>query len=118
MRKHLINLGLGLGIVALVAVAFVIGRGAVAPGEEAFVGADSQAVVVARESHPGYQPWFEPFFEPASGEIESGLFALQAGIGGIVVGYCIAGLRARRRIEALRAELATASGTAAETGQA
>ena len=36
-----------------------------------------------------YEPWFEPILEPASGEIESLLFALQAAIGAGVVGFVL-----------------------------
>ena len=44
---------------------------------------------LAEEAITNYEPWFEPFWEPPSGEIESGIFALQAAIGGIVIGYYI-----------------------------
>jgi len=33
--------------------------------------------------------WFNPIWEPPSGEIESLLFALQAAIGAIIIGYFI-----------------------------
>ena len=46
-----------------------------------FGGADGQAEEVVQELNPGYQPWFEPILEPASGEVESLLFALQAAVG-------------------------------------
>jgi cobalt/nickel transport protein len=42
-----------------------------------------------RRANPGYKPWFKSFFEPASGEIESLLFASQAALGAGVVGYAI-----------------------------
>ena len=56
-----------------------------ASGEEAWGGADSNAADLIEAS--GYEPWVEPFWEPPSGEIESLLFALQATIGAIVIGY-------------------------------
>ena len=34
-----------------------------------------------------YEPWFSSIWEPPSGEIESLLFALQAAIGAIIIGY-------------------------------
>ncbi len=34
-----------------------------------------------------YTPWFNSLWEPPSGEIESLLFALQAAIGAIIIGY-------------------------------
>ena len=33
------------------------------------------------------KPWFSSIWEPPSGEIESLLFALQAAIGAIIIGY-------------------------------
>ena len=45
----------------------------------------------------GHEPWFQPLLPPAGGEIESGLFALQAGLGGVVLGYTFGVLRERRR---------------------
>ena len=54
-----------------------------------FGGADGQAEEVVQELNPGYQPWFEPILEPASGEVESLLFALQAAIGAGVVGFVL-----------------------------
>ena len=41
------------------------------------------------ELNPDYEPWFEPILEPASGEVESLLFALQAAIGAGVVGFVL-----------------------------
>jgi cobalt/nickel transport protein len=38
-------------------------------------------------SETGYEPWFNSVWEPPSGEIESLLFALQAAIGAIIIGY-------------------------------
>jgi cobalt/nickel transport protein len=50
-----------------------------------FGGADGQAGDAISES--GYEPWFSSIWEPPSGEIESLLFALQAAIGAIIIGY-------------------------------
>ena len=52
-----------------------------------FEGADGEAEGVIEEINPDYVPWFEPILEPASGEIESLLFALQAVIGAGVIFY-------------------------------
>ena len=49
--------------------------------EAEFGGADGMAAELVEESVPGFEPWFEPILEPASGEIESLLFALQAAVG-------------------------------------
>jgi cobalt/nickel transport protein len=53
-----------------------------------FGGADDAAGDAINESQDGkYEPWFESIWEPPSGEIESLLFALQAAIGAIIIGY-------------------------------
>ena len=98
-RKSLTNLLLVLAVAAIFAVSFVIGGLHTNP-DERFTGTDSAATEQIQEANPDYQPWFEPFFQPASGEVESGLFALQAAIGGSVLGFAIGGLWGRRRAEA------------------
>ncbi len=60
-------------------------------------GADGLAEEAITESHPDYEPWFSSLYEPPSGEIESGLFALQAAIGAGVLGYYFGVARTRRR---------------------
>ncbi|MYM32831.1 energy-coupling factor ABC transporter substrate-binding protein [Duganella sp. FT94W] len=76
-----------------------------APGAEApetFGGADTRAQQAIGDIAPGYQPWFKPVFEPASAEIASLLFALQAAIGAGVIGFwlgiSVARERARREV--------------------
>lgn len=64
-------------VVILFAIPFILGG--------AFEGADVSAGGALEEM--GVQPWFNPVFEPPSGEVETGLFATQAAIGGIIVGY-------------------------------
>lgn len=54
-----------------------------------FGGADGEAENVIMEMAPDYKPWFEPIMEPASGEIESLLFALQAAIGSGIVFFIL-----------------------------
>lgn len=53
----------------------------------AFGGADDLARQAIGAIAPDYRPWFAPVFEPASGEIASLLFALQAALGAGVIGY-------------------------------
>lgn len=62
-----------------------------------FGGADGQAEEMIGELAPSYEPWFSSIWEPPSGEIESLLFALQAAIGSIVIGYVIGFGRARKK---------------------
>ena len=95
-KKTTVNILLGVALVAIFAVSFVIGGSHTNP-EERFTGTDSAATSQIEEANPGYVPWFSPLFQPESGEVESGLFALQAGVGGSVLGFAIGGLWARRR---------------------
>lgn len=63
-----------------------------------FSGADGQAVDVIKEIDKEYEPWIKPLFEPASGEIESLLFALQAAIGAGILGFGFGRLSAKKKI--------------------
>jgi cobalt/nickel transport protein len=54
---------------------------------EIFAGADDQARDLVGRIDPDYKPWFAPLIEPASGEIASLLFALQAALGAGFIGY-------------------------------
>ena len=54
-----------------------------------FGGADDQAEEAITQLNPDYEPWFQPLLEPASGEVESMLFALQAAVGAGVVGFVL-----------------------------
>jgi cobalt/nickel transport protein len=88
-RFSLTNWLLVLGVVVLAAVPLL------------FIGSDTEfggadGVAVERIDETGYQPWFAPLFEP-SAETASGLFALQAAIGGAVLGYVFGVVRGRRR---------------------
>lgn len=87
-RFSIVNLVLVLGVVLLAAVPLVMGS------DTEFAGADGRAVERIDESD--YRPWFAPLFNP-SPEVASGLFALQAAIGGGVIGYVFGVARTRRR---------------------
>lgn len=80
-NKLITNLVLIAIVIALAVVPLFIAKGA------EFGGSDGQAEEAIGEINAGYQPWFSPIFEPASGEIESLLFALQAAIGAGIIGY-------------------------------
>lgn len=66
--------------------------------EEAFAGADNKAQAVIGEIAPTYRRWFEPLIEPASAQIESLLFALQAAIGAGVIGYWLGAAVTREKL--------------------
>ncbi|MFD0774210.1 energy-coupling factor ABC transporter substrate-binding protein [Streptomonospora algeriensis] len=107
MRPKTTTTWLLIAAAALIAVLpLLIGSGSHL--EEPFGGVDAQAPEMATEIDPGYEPWFTPFYEPPSGEIESGLFALQAAIGAGFIGYFFGVVRTRRK-------LAEGSGSAAST---
>jgi cobalt/nickel transport protein len=64
-------------------------------GNHEWSGADSQAENVISQITGGtYEPWFTSIYTPPSGEIESLLFALQAAIGSLIIGYFLGYYRA------------------------
>ncbi|WP_459201319.1 energy-coupling factor ABC transporter substrate-binding protein [Methanococcus sp. CF] len=81
--KHVIMI---IGIIILTLAPLIMYSG-LGEDEGYFGGADDSAEGVIAELDPSYEPWFQPFWEPPSGEIESLLFALQAAIGAIIIGY-------------------------------
>jgi cobalt/nickel transport protein len=95
-RSTKINLLIVLAVVLLAALPVVLGMGD--HKDEPFAGSDTQAETAITENDPDYEPWFSPLYEPPSGEIESGLFALQAALGAGVVGYVFGVKRTRRRL--------------------
>ncbi len=100
--KRTQNILLILGVIALALLPlWIVERPEPGPdGQkvEIFGGADNQAQKQINQIAPDYKPWFEPLIEPASGEIASLLFALQAAIGAGFIGYYIGVGRTRERI--------------------
>lgn len=77
-----------LVIISLLVVPFVL-----KPSSE-FGGSDNKGSDYIAQISPGYTPWITNFFIPPP-ETESMLFAVQATIGGIFIGYFIGYVRGR-----------------------
>lgn len=95
-------------LVAIFALSFFLAPDA-AEGDESFVGTDSVVTELLEER--GVEPWFTPIFEPGSGEIESGLFALQAALGAGVFGFALGNLRGRSKGRREQAEATPSAST-------
>lgn len=65
---------------------------------EIFAGADNQARDLITRIAPDYRPWFAPLLEPASSEIASLLFALQAALGAGFIGYYLGAAVTREKL--------------------
>jgi cobalt/nickel transport protein len=87
-RRSLVNALIVVAVIALFAIPLLVDG-----GTSGYGGTDT-AVTEDLEAG-GYTPWFDSLFSPA-GDVESGLFALQAGIGGLALGYVLGRLRGRR----------------------
>lgn len=113
-RTQNILLILGVIVLALLPL-WIVERPEAGPGGEVaiFGGADDQAKDLIGKINPEYQPWFESLIEPASGEIASMLFALQAAIGAGFIGYYIGVGRTR---EKMRREMEQLRETAMQNG--
>lgn len=81
-NKTMIALIIALIILVVAPLAIYNGYG---EDEGYFGGSDGEASEIIEES--GYEPWFSSIWEPPSGEIESLLFAVQAAIGALIIGY-------------------------------
>jgi cobalt/nickel transport protein len=88
------NLWVTLVLIAAVIVLAVIPL-VMNPSSE-FGGADDAAETIITSVQPDYQPWFHSFWTPPGSETESLLFALQASLGGIVIGYFFGTKRTER----------------------
>jgi cobalt/nickel transport protein len=88
-KRHVIM----LIAVAVIAIAPLVIYSGLGEDEGYFGGADDSAGEAISET--GYKPWFQPIWEPPSGEIESLLFALQAAIGALIIGYVFGYYRGR-----------------------
>ena len=100
--KRTQNLLLVLGVIVLAILPlWVVEKPAGGPdgkASEIFTGADDKARNLIGEIRPDYEPWFQPLIEPASGEIASLLFALQAALGAGFIGYYLGVSRTREKM--------------------
>ena len=84
------NLILSIIVIALAVLPLVTLKNA------EFAGADGLAETAITEINPDYKTWFSSIYEPASGEIESLLFAVQAALGAGVVGFVLGRITAKK----------------------
>ena len=80
----------GFALIAVICITAFI----VAAGEE-FGGADGQGEEEIGNINPDFEPWFTSLWEPPA-ETESMIFALQAAIGAIIIGFFIGNERGKR----------------------
>ena len=117
MKRHT-NLILLAAVVLLAVVPlWIVERPApAADGSQAgiFAGSDDQAKAAISQIAPDYRPWFAPLIEPASDEIASLLFALQAAVGAGFIGYYLGVSRTREKMR--RAQPQQAASEANGTG--
>lgn len=89
MRRQNILLMLAVTLLAALPLWLIERPAADAEGRtaEIFTGADDKAKALIGQIAPDYQPWIKPLLEPASAEVASLLFALQAALGAGFIGY-------------------------------
>lgn len=113
MRKWVVNSLIVLAVALLFGAAMYFGGKQAVDGEESFVGTDAAATEQIESANPDYEPWFAPVFSPSSGEVESGLFALQAALGAGVLGFALGALwqrgRSRHAVDAPRSSTSDAT---------
>ena len=70
------------------AVALALGPLLMLQGRQ-FGATDGNFITAIKESHPNYKPWFDPLIKDSGPEVQTFLFAAQAGIGAGVTGYIL-----------------------------
>lgn len=69
-------------------VVLALGPILILQGKE-FGATDANNSTAIQEIQPNYKPWFEPVIKPAGPEVQTFLFAAQAGIGAGLMGYVL-----------------------------
>ncbi|WCC80323.1 energy-coupling factor ABC transporter substrate-binding protein [Cutibacterium equinum] len=82
-------------LIALFVTSMILGAKKTTDDGEGFGGTDDAAATAAEEA--GAEEWIKPVFEPNSGEVESGLFAMQAALGAGVAGYALGRMAGRKK---------------------
>lgn len=77
-----------LAVVVILVVSLLVGS-----HYGSFQGTDDAATAAAAQN--GSRSWFHPIFAPRSTEVQMGLFALQAALGGGVLGFALGRLSKR-----------------------
>lgn len=81
-------------MVAMIALAIIVALPFMLNPKAGYGGSDNAGSDLIMQRSPGYTPWFSSFWHPPP-ETESMLFALQAAIGAVVIGYFIGYVRGR-----------------------
>lgn len=76
--------------------------------DQAFTGADDRAKSLIGEIAPHYRPWFHPILQPASSEVSSLLFALEAAVGAGFLGFAFGVFITREKLRHLKQDQARA----------
>ena len=97
MRRRYVNVLIVAAVFAVLGVAYWIGSPVAGDAGQSFGGTDAHAVTMISTDNPNYVPRWSSLFKPGSTEIESGLFALQAALGGIALGFVLGALSERHR---------------------
>lgn len=93
MKLELITFGVIVTFIALFAYTSLTGN-------HEWGGADDQPEgVIQKLTHGDFKPWFHNVWVPPSPEIESMLFAVQASIGSIIIGYFLGYYRALAKMK-------------------
>ncbi|MDU5026449.1 MAG: energy-coupling factor ABC transporter substrate-binding protein [Cutibacterium avidum] len=82
-------------LIALFIMSMILGGKKTSGDEEGFGGTDDAAAEAAEQA--GAKKWIEPIFEPNSGEVESGLFAMQAALGAGIAGYALGRMSGKKK---------------------
>jgi len=92
--------GLGVIITGIFVILLLIAIPLFVVKDSEFGGSDGAGSDAIATIAPDYDSsWITNWWEPPGGETESALFALQAAIGGILIGYAFGYLRGRKKTE-------------------